>query len=199
MTAADAPLSRRLGEVVEANSMSFAAQSYRLYDTPFLGSLVSAGEPATFGVVCRVWTEPLDPSRPIIARGENAATEQEVFDENPQLNRLLTSRFEAVIAGHMAGGALHPFLPPQPPRIHSFVHPCLPEQVERFCARLDWLRLLLDSGLPASEQVIGACLREAAAFHPDRAAFLDRAARTLAAELAGDLPRLTAALRTVAL
>ena len=38
--------SRRVGEVVEANSMSFTAQCYRLYDSPPLGSFVRAGDPA---------------------------------------------------------------------------------------------------------------------------------------------------------
>ena len=64
-------------------------------------------------------------------------------------------------------------------------------------SRLEWLRLLLNSGVPASDEVVGACLREAAAYHSDTRTFLARAATALAAELASDLPRLNAVLRTV--
>ena len=100
MTATGNPPSRRVGEVVEANSSSFAAQCYRLYDAPSLGCFVRTGSPEIYGVVCRVSTEPLDSSRPVLARGEAAETEEEVFRDNPQLERLLTSRFEALIVGH---------------------------------------------------------------------------------------------------
>ena len=197
MTAADAPLPRRVGEVVEANSTSFVAQTYQLYDTPSLGCLVTTGSPDTYSVVYRIRTEPLDPTRPVLARGGAASTEEEVFKENPQLNRLLTSRFEALIAGHGQGGIVRPYLPAQPPRIHSFVYTCTSDQVESFATRLDWLRLLLNSGVPAADEVVSACLREAAAAHSDPTLFLARAAKALATELSGDLPRLNAVLRTV--
>ena len=197
MTAAAAALPRRLGEVVEANSTSFVAQSYQLYDTPSLGCLVRTGSTDIYAIVYRIATEPLDPSRPVLARGEAAATEEEVFQENPQLNRLLTSRFEALITGHENGGEVRPYLPPQPPRIHSFVYTCAPEQVEQFASRLDWLRLVLNSGVPAVDEVVSACLREAASVHSNAATFVARAAKTLATELSGDLPRLNAVLRTV--
>ena len=197
MTSPNPTLAGRLGEVVEANSTSFVAQSYRLYDTPPLGGLVRAGSPECYAVAYRIGTEPLDPSRPVLARGEAAETEEEVFLENPQLNRLLTSRFEALIVGHGETGHIRPFLPPLPPRIHSFVYACTREQVEQLTSRLEWLRLLLNSGVPASDEVVGACLREAAAYHSDTRTFLARAATALAAELAGDLPRLNAVLRTV--
>ena len=193
MTEPGTTVSRRVGEVVEANSVSFVAQCYQLYDAPPLGSLVRTGE--VYGVVCKVVTEPLDSTRPVLARGEGAATEEEVFRDNPQLNRLLTSRFEALIAGHDQDGVHRQFLPPLPPRVHSFVYPCTPQEVASFTSRLDLLRLLINSGYPMADEVAGACLREAAPAHPDPDAFLLRAGKALAAELAGDLPRLNAVLR----
>ena len=189
--------SRRVGEVVEANSMSFTAQCYRLYDSPPLGSFVRAGDPAVHGVVYRVTTEPLDATRPVLARGESAETEEEIFRQNPQLERLLTSRFEVVIAGHEYQGAQIPVLPPLPPRVHAFVHTCSPEEVIRLAAGSGWIRLLLSSGIPVADQVVGACLREAAASFDDAQGFLLKACKDLAGELAGDLPRLNAILRTV--
>ena len=57
MTEAGTPLSRRVGEVVGANSSSFMGQCYRLYDAPPLGCLVRTSSPEIYGVVCRVSTE----------------------------------------------------------------------------------------------------------------------------------------------
>ena len=188
---------QRVGEVVEATSTSFVAQCYRLYDTPALGSLVRSGTAPLYAVVSSVSTGPLDASRPVLARGEAAATEEEVFRENPQLERLLTSRFDALIVGHRVGEELRHFLPPLPPRVHSFVYCCCPAEVARFTSRLDLLNLLLNSGVQAADEVIGACLRQAAAAHPDPGEVLLKAGKALAGELAGDLPRLQAILRRV--
>ena len=193
----DGSPSRRVGEVVEANSASFTAQCYTLYDAPPLGCIVRAGSPEIYGVVCRVATEPLDSSRPVLARGETAETEEEVFRDNPQLTRLLTSRFEALIAGHREGDADRHYLPALPPPVHSFVYTCSPQEVARFTSRLDLLRLLLSSGLAIADEVLGACLRGAAVAHDDSEAFLLRAGKALAAELAGDLPRLNSILKKV--
>ena len=183
--------------MVEANSTSFVALCYQPYDAPPLGSFVRAGDPPLHGVVYRVTTEPLDASRPVLARGGFAATEEEVFRENPQLERLLTSRFEVVIAGHQDDGADVPVLPPLPPRVHAFVHTCSPEEVSKLAVQPGWIRLLLSSGIPAADQVVAACLRQAAAVHDDGESFLLKACKDLAGELAGDLPRLNAILRTV--
>ncbi len=189
--------SRRVGEVVEANSTSFAAQCYRLYDAPPLGSFVRAGDPAVYGVIDRVTTETLDATRPVLARGESAASEEEIFRNNPQLERLLTSRFEVLIVGHQDRDISVPVLPPLPPRVHAFVHTCSSEDAVRLAGQTGWIRSLLSSGIPVADQVVGACLREAASAHEDGPGFLMRACKDLAGELAGDLPRLNAILRTV--
>ena len=189
---------RRVGEVVAAASTSFSAQCYQLYGAPALGSFVRTGSPWVYEVVCRVSTEPLDPSRPVLARGESASSEEEVFRDNPQLARLLTTRFDALIAGHQAGDECRHFLPPLPPPVHSFVYACSPAEMARFTDRLDFIYLLLNSGAPVVDEVVGACLRAAAGAQPDGAGFLVRAGRALASELAGDVPRLNSILRRVA-
>ena len=190
----------RVGEVTEGDSAVFAAQCYGLYGSPPLGALVRAGEPAIYGVTLRVWTEPLDPSRPVLARGQAAESVEEVYRENPQLERLLTTRLEALIVGYEEDGVMRPWLPPWPPRIHCFVYGCGPEEGARFMERLDFLRLLLNSGSPLAEEVTAACLRRAAGMAgtaADRDGFLRRAGRALAAELAGDAARLSAIMRRV--
>ena len=188
---------RRIGEVVEATSTSFVAQCYQLYDAPPLGSLVRAGDPPLHGVVYRVATEPLDTARPVLARGEASATEEEVFRDNPQLEHLLTSRFEVLILGHQVQGVDLPVLPPLPPRVHAFVYTTDAENVARFAGGSGWLRTLLSSNIPAADQVLAACLREAGSAVADGEVLLLESCKALAGELAGDLPRLNAILRMV--
>ena len=97
MTEAQVP--RRVGEVVESASDRFVAQCYTLYESPSLGAFVRAGSEGAngdgtpvYGVVYGVSTQSLDPGRPVIARGGDSASEDEVYDANPQLARLLCTR-----------------------------------------------------------------------------------------------------------
>lgn len=198
MVDGDGLMSRRIGEVVAAASTSFVAQCYKLYAAPPLGSFVRTGSPTIYGVVYQVTTEPLDSSRPVLARGEDAETEDEVFRNNPQLSRLFTTRFEALIAGYSEDDACKQYLPPLPPPVHSFAYACSPDEVTQFTSSLDFLSLLLNSGLPVADELTGACLRGAASAQADGLTFLSRASRALAGQLAGDVPRLSAILRRVA-
>ena len=191
-------MARRVGEVVESTSTSFVAQCYQLEGAPALGGLVRTDSPDIYGVVGRVTTEPLDSARPVLARGEDAESEEDVVRDNPQLARLLTSRFEVFIAGHVADGVTRQYLPPRPPRVHSFVYACSPEEVSRFTASLDLLRLLLNSGAPHADEIVGACIRQAAPSHAQPADFLAYAGKTLAVELSADVARLNSILRRVA-
>ena len=190
--------SGRLAEVIEAGSSVFRAQCYRLYQAPALGSLVAAGAPAVYGVVCRVLTEPLDPSRPVLARGELAQTEEQVYQDNPQIARLLTSRFEALIVGHQSETGLSHHLPPLPPRVHSFVKECSPDEITDFSGGLAFVHLLVNAGPAASEEVIRACMSRLIEAHSGVPDFRVQVGKALAKELAGDVPQLTAILRGLA-
>jgi len=205
---ADAPsdglMSRRVGEVVESTSTSFVAQCYQLDGAPPLGGLVRTDSPDIYGVVSRITTEPLDSARPVLARGQEASSEEEILLSNPQLARLLTSRMEVAIAGHAQGESLRQYLPPLPPKVHSFVYACSPEEIAQFTRSLDLLHLLLNSGSPHADEIVGACIRQTAAAHKAHEAlenpedFLIRACKTLAVELAGDVARLNSILRRLA-
>ena len=191
-------MARRVGEVVESTSTSFVAQCYQVDGAPPLGSLVRTASPDIYGVVGRVTTEPLDSARPVLARGEDAESEEGVLRGNPQLARLLTSRFEALIAGFSEGGDLRQYLPPVPPHVHSFVYACDPEETARFTADFGLLRLLLHSGQPHADEVVAACLRQSAAAYDDSREFLTLAGKTLARELSADVARLNSILRRLA-
>ena len=197
MVSGDATTLQRVGEVISANSNSFIAQCYELYGAPSIGCFVRAGSPAIYGVVCQVRTEPLDPSRPVLARGEGANSEEEVYRDNPQISRLLTSRFDALIVGHLSEENYYQHLPPLPPRVHAFVYTCHPEEVSLFVQNLDFLHLLVRGGASAPDEVIGACVQEASAASSDSQDLMIRAGRVLASELSADLPRLNAILRRI--
>ena len=195
---ADSGVTERVGEVIQADSTSLVAQCYALYGAPPLGALLRVGMPPIYAVAQRIRTEPLDPSRPVLARGQAATSLEEVYRDNPQIERLLTTRFDALIVGYSEDDREYQLLPPSPPRIHSFVSLCSPAEVVRFTDNLDFLRLLVNSGPPLADEVVIACLREAAAGQPDKDAFELRAGRALAAELPGDVPRLSVIMRRVA-
>ena len=196
---------RRVGEVVESASDRFVAQCYTLYGSPPLGAFVRAGSEGpngdgtpVYGVVYGVSTQSLDPGRPVIARGGDSDSEDAVYDSNPQLSRLLCTRFEAVITGHSAGGSLKQYLPPLPPRIHSFVFECAGGEEREAARGLSFLSLLLGSaplGPGMADEVIAACLRRASAHQQDPQGFLVEAGKVLAAHLSRDLTRLDSILR----
>ena len=187
----------RVGEVIGCDSRFLTAQCYNLYCAPPLGSLVRAGEQPIFAVVQGIRTEPLDPSRPVLARGQDASSLAEIYRANPQLEQLLTTRFDALVVGYRQADKILQLLPPSPPPIHSFVNTCLADDVSEFTHNLDFLRFLINSGPPMADEVVVACLREAAACRADGEDFLVRAGRSLATEIQGEATRLSAILRRV--
>ena len=185
-----------LGEVVEASTTGFVTQCRRLYDAPQLGSLVTCGgDSPIYGVVGDVKTESLDPGRRPIAMGEEEDTEEAVYQRNPQLSRLLSTRFDSIAVGHRVDGQMHRYLAPLPPRIHAFVYRCASEQVLEFAASLDFLPTLLASPIGSPDDVIAAFLRQASINHPQPEGFLVAAGKELAALLSGQLQRLNGVLR----
>ena len=189
----------RIAEVVEAASHRFVAQCYQLYQAPPLGALVWTGSPHIYAVVCGIATEALDPGRRILARGESEESEEDIYRANPQLSRLLSTRFEALIVGDEDGDTLVHRLPPLPPRVHAFVYSCGAEETLRFAHSLDFLHTLVTSGLGNADEVVGACVRQVASLHSDPQTFLVQAGKHLARELSGDTSRLNAILRRLAL
>ena len=190
----------RFGEVVEASVERLLGQCHRLYDAPVLGTLVRAGE-SVYAVVEGVETVGLDPTRPIVARGAEAGSEAEVYAEHPQLERLLRTQVTLSVVGHLEGPDVRQYLPPLPPRIHTFLHVCPPEEVRGFFGggRPDFASLLIRRGLPAGDDVLAAVLRQASAAFDVPGDFLLAASRGVASLLAGDTARLNAIVRRLPL
>ena len=188
----------RIGEVVEASTSEFTAQCYRLYDAPAIGSLVLCGEQTpTYGIVCEATTQSIDPGRAAIPRGENAATEEEVINANPQIERLLHTKFRAIIVGHRKEDAIRRYPPLAAPRMYSFVRVCADVEIAEFSSSHEFLGTLLDAPMDAQDHVVASFLRHASAAHPDAHEYLVSAGKALASALAGQLPRLSGILRSL--
>ncbi len=188
----------RLGEVVEARTADFVAQAYDLDGAPPFGSLVRVGEAGSeiYGFVCQVSSGSLDVGRRVSARGRDEATEDTLFENNPELASLLRTEFSALVAGFRDGDRLLHRLPPSPPRLHGFVHACDDEELRGFTARLDYLSTLATATARCPiDELLGAALRHASRVQPDPRAYLVAAGKALTTLLASDLRRLSTILR----
>jgi hypothetical protein len=190
----------RVGEIIESSTSEFAAQCYELYQSPPFGSLVKAslspeGSTVLYGLVYQSATTSLDPGRRPIARGKNETSEEAVYKSSPQLEKLLRTEFRVLVSGHSSDKKLHHYLPPNPARIHSFVHDCSPEEIKEFGRSFDFLNLLLNARLSIPpEELAAAALRHISTVFPDPDAYLVAAGKELALLLNTDFNRLKAVL-----
>lgn len=158
--------------------------------------------PAVYALVYGANTASLEPNRRPSALGFE--DEDEMRNKQPQIFELLRTEFSGLLIAYSEGGdkPLRRHLPPLPPRIHSRVYPCSPDETRLLTEDLSFLRsVLLPSGgalagVP-SDELAAACLRQARDSHPDDQAFLLRAGQTLAKFLANDYERLQGILRNV--
>jgi hypothetical protein len=189
-------LAIKIGEVIEAATGGFTAQCYELHNPPPFGALVrvSEGDIDIYAAVADAATTSIEPGRRPIARGGGEEAEGDVFDANPQLEKLLRTDFRALVVGHKDSFGIRQYLPPRPARIHSFVYTCEPEETAEFTRSLDYLGLLVNAG-ERSDELIAASLRGAAAAHGEPRDFLVGAGKELAVMLSDDTQRLNSILR----
>jgi len=190
----------RVGEVIEASSSEFVAQCYQLHEPPPLGSLVKTkNKPGEiYAIVYSAATHSLEPGRRPIARGEGEKEEAEIFQNNPQLTKLLCTDFKALVVGYGEENKFYHYLPPKPAYIHSFVYLCSLDEVKNFSQSLDFLSLLVEANLTVPvDEIIAASLRYFGKAHSDRQKFLVKAGKELATLLSGELNRLNSILRRI--
>src|SRR5262249_49375851 len=80
-----------------------------------------------------------------------------------------------VIIGYECDGAVRYHLPPQPPRLHSFVHTCQPLEVRRLTSHFWFLRFLMGVEKAPRDELIAAAIRAASVVHPGDRSFLVKA------------------------
>lgn len=191
-------MSQRIGEIVETNSTGFVAVSKTLHQPPALGSLVKVqlgGEDYAYGVVSFGTTTSPDPGRRAVPRASNEVYDEAVYDEQPQLTRVLHTEFTVVLVGCIEVGGICQHLPPRPPRLHYDVHECTPGEVRNFSERLVYFRLLLNAqGEAPAEQLLAAHIRQVYSARDRDAAWLERAAREVTSLLKGDYDQMMTVL-----
>ena len=188
----------RLGEVIEASTVEFVAESYELHESPAFGSLVRVGEgdDRTYGLVYASTTASLDPGRRPVARGRDVEREDEIYRNHPQLARLLRTEFRAVVVGFREGGRIRQQIAPRPVRIHSFVWECPAGEVIEFSQSFDYLSLLIGAPVAAPvDELLAAAVRSADQARGNDEAFRIAAGKCLAVLLTGQFQRLNGILR----
>jgi hypothetical protein len=190
--------SQRIGEIVETSTTGFVAVSKTLHQPPALGSLVKVqigGEDYAYGVVAFGTTTSPDPGRRAVPRASDEVYDEAIYDEQPQLTRVLHTEFAVVLVGCCEEGGICQHLPPQPPRLHHDVHACTPDEVRRFSERLVYFRLLLSArGEVPAEQLLAAHIRQVYRARNCDAAWLERAARQATSLLRDDYDRMMTVL-----
>jgi hypothetical protein len=169
----------RIGEVIESSTTRFKAEAVEADSPPAFGSFVRTGSDIiTYGLVYNVYASSVDPGRKPIALG---LTEEELSREQPQLKQLLKTDFEVAIIGFAEDNLVHTFLPPWPPRIHSFVYACSNEEIIKLTENLEFIRVLtfLPSSLP-TEELIAASIRIASQARGGSRDFLVKAGQEIA-------------------
>ena len=188
---------QKIGEVIEATSTDFIAESYELYELPPLGSLVKIVDTSLelYGIVCQATTTGIEPGRRPLARGKDEVSEDAVYRSSPQLLKLLRSEFSVLVVGYGQNDVIYQYLPPKPARIHAFVYQCSREEVNRFSQSLDFLNILINAHPDVStEELVAAVLRDMSRSHEDTHEFLIRAGKELADQLSGEYAQLKAIL-----
>ncbi|BDI28328.1 hypothetical protein CCAX7_003790 [Capsulimonas corticalis] len=156
--------------------------------------------PAVYALVFGSQTASLEQGRRPSALGYE--DEEELRAQQPQIFELLRTEFSGLLVAYSDGDkGLRRHLPPRSPRVHSRVYPCTHEEIRALTSDLSFLRGVLNGsgalgGAPADE-LVAACLRQAAPAQSNEQAFLLKAGKALAGFLSEDYDRLQAILRSV--
>jgi len=200
-----------VGEVIEASTNSFTAESRLLDSPPPFGSFVRISPhsnhmteerdpfeedaPATgtvYGLVMAARTVSREPNRRAASFGLN---EDELRRDQPQIWELLATDFVCLIVAHAQDGAIQPYLPPRPPRLHAPVQLCSESEVCRIVEGFSFLRAISTAECEFCDELMAASLREGYRCAGKDDEFFVRAGKELAALLTNDYERLAAILR----
>lgn len=180
-----------VGWILRSSTIGFAVGCRLLApDTPRFGDFVTVPS-GTIHIIGQIYDVRVndDPSvRQLILTGD--LEPETVLDQRQ--NRLVPIEISVLVTGYRRDKIYSHSLPPQPPISLDALHLCPPEEIIRFTERLDYLRLILNTGqIPADELIAAGLIRAAELRAPEiRRAFLLAAGRELARLLNADLLRL---------
>jgi hypothetical protein len=164
-------VAKGFGEVVETSLTTYMAQCFELDRPPPFGGLVRVNDRekrcVIYGVVYHIATGGIDPTRRAAVRTpSNAnATDEQVYDANPQLSRLLKTEFGVVVLGCRRIspdgeiGRIQYIFPDYPPPLHFSVHICDDAELIEFTEQPHFLRTLINSAQAPVEELTAALLR----------------------------------------
>ena len=92
----------RIGEIIESNTTRFIAGTYALHDAPPFGALVRAegrDTCAAYGLVYNISTTSREMGGRALVRGRDGMYDADIYSENPDLEAVLQTEFEALIVG----------------------------------------------------------------------------------------------------
>tara|TARA_Y100001936_G_C16011919_1_gene634147 strand:- start:513 stop:1130 length:618 start_codon:yes stop_codon:yes gene_type:complete len=185
-----------IGEVIRSSSTDFETQCYELYKFPPLGSLVTSDdENPVIGIVSHSVTESMDPSRTPRPRGPGLDNVKSIYDDSPQLNNLLTSRFTSITVGYTKDSSIVMKLSPFPPRILSPTRICNDSELNEFSSNFDFVSRLLNPSIGSSDDVLAAFLDIASSLKPDPEHYLIEIGKEIASLLPGQMRRVNLILR----
>ncbi len=185
-----------IGEIIESSTVHFTAETRELHKSPPFGAFVKTdSKPTIFGIVSNTSTHSIEPNRRPTAYGKS---EEELRMEQPQIFELLKTEFESIIVGYHNDVEPKQYLPPQPPRIHNFVHYCSPGEVREFTSNWDFLRTILNASknTPTDELII-AVVKNALAAHRGESEYLVRTGKELSRLIRDDYHRLSSIIRRI--
>ena len=196
VNASSYPDRAHVGEVVESSTTELVAEARQLHGAPSFGQFVRVdSEVPIVGIVFNVFTHSIEPNRRPTAYGK---TEDELRLEQPQIFELLRTEFQALIIGYTDETGPVQILPPQPARIHSFVHVCSEEQVRAFTHTDDYLRCIINTTKVPTDELLIASLRQTMRAHGGDRAYLVRMGKELSRLLGDDYDRLSSIVRRAA-
>jgi hypothetical protein len=107
---------------------------------------------------------------------------------------------KAKIVGYCEDGMIRQLLPPQPPKLHSFVYVCTADEIREFTRAFDYFRTLAGIGGTLADELLIAAIHQTCRAHNEAARqILVRAGKELARLLRDDYDRLESILRRIAL
>lgn len=185
-----------VGEVVESSTTELVAEAPQLHGAPSFGQFVRVdSDLPIIGIVFNVFTHSIEANRRPTAYGK---TEDELRLEQPQIFELLRTEFQALVIGYIDATGPAQVLPPQPARIHSFVHLCSEEEVRAFTQTDDYLRSILNTSKIPTDELLIAALRQTMRAHEGAHAYLVRMGKELSRLLGDDYDRLSSIIRRAA-
>ncbi|MBE0447315.1 MAG: hypothetical protein IBX64_04310 [Actinobacteria bacterium] len=189
-------MAERIGEVIQVYTTRFLAQSDNLSAPPHFGSFVKVESQSipVYGIVYNVYEASIDPNRRAMAYG---IEREALFKHQPQIAEFLKVEFEAAVIGFNDAGHIRTYLPPFPPRIHSFVYPCDRQEVLDLTEDLEFIRSVnVLPGLPV-EELVAASIRLIYAERGNDRAFLIRAGQEIAQLLKDEYEKARSIIRRI--